>query len=142
MANLSSVTPYATEAQADTINGTDEPWASATSEAKNASLVNATLYIDQKYTCQPITDPVQQNVIEACSVLANADLASPLFQAQDAMKGPLASESVAAGSVSSSKSYNVTPASGKRDPYPEATALLGQNGVCSYSGFGTVSVTR
>jgi hypothetical protein len=141
MAILSSVTPYATIAQADAVNGTDEPWASATDAVKNASLVNATLYINAEYQCT-LTDPVQQNVVEACSVLANIDIDTPLFQVDTTTPGNVSAEAVAAGSVSSSKSYSVNPGSSTKDPFPEVTALLGQAGVCSYGHSGMVSVTR
>jgi len=141
MANLSSVTPYATIAQADAVNGTDEPWQSATDAVKNASLINATLYIDAAYRCV-MTTPVQTNVVEACSVLANIDIDTPLFEVDTTVPGNVSAEAVAAGSVSSSKSYSVNPGASKKDPFPEVTALLGQGGVCSYGNSGIVSVTR
>jgi len=141
MANLSSVTPYATLAQADAVNGTDEPWASSSDDIKNASLVNATLYIDAAYVCV-LTTPTQQNVVEACSLLANIDIATPLFKVDTTVPGNVSAEAVAAGSVSSSKSFSVNPGASKKDPFPEVTALLGQGGVCSYGNSGLVSVTR
>lgn len=141
MANLQSVTPYATLAQADAVNGTDEPWASATDAVKNASLVNATLYIDAAYRCV-LTNPVQTNVVEACSLLANIDIATPLFEVDTTVPGNVSAEAVAAGSVSSSKSFSVNPGPSKKDPFPEVTALLGQGGVCSFGNSGIVSVTR
>jgi len=126
---LSSVTPYATVAEADVILGTVEPWDSATSEEKESALVQGKLYMDATYLCiVPDQANPPEALIEGNSLLANAQLSESLWERQDGL-GPLASVDVAAGSVSSKKSYAVSATGTWKDPFPEVTSLVG--GYCS-----------
>lgn len=144
MATLSSVTPYVTLADANTINGIDTPWSTNGDTAKQAALVNGKMYIDEVYSCSWIeTDPVPQNVQEANALLANYDLAESIFARQD-NKGPITESTVKAGSVATTKKYGASNSGAGGvwlDPFPDVTALLLQGGVCELTkGSGAKAV--
>lgn len=125
---ITSITPYASVSEADVILGSASPWDTASDEEKEAALVNATLYIQDNYSCGIYSTDyeqadVPQNMKEACSIVANEDLISSVFSRQNGL-GTLSEKAVGAGSAKVSKKYAVNKGSVWKDPFPMVTALL------------------
>ena len=145
MAIPTNVTPYATVAEADAlINPNSDAWIGALPDAKLEALQQGRIYIDLYYTCN-ISDPTDQNVKDANILLAEKHVTQNIFGRQTG-KGPLSEETVKAGSVASTKKYAVSSQGSQAwiDPFPEITALLAQDGVCTLSkgGVHTVNLER
>lgn len=128
---ITSVTPYATLAEADTINTGATPWDTATDPDKETALINAKLYMDQNYSCQ-IPDTIPENLKEANSILANEDLTSDIFARQDGV-GIVKEKSVGAGSAKTKTVFAVSNGGTWKDPFQLVTALMSD--ICRLSRF-------
>lgn len=134
---MTGVVAYVTIEEADAILGIASPWIGLTTDQKQAAINQGALYIDANYACIIDLDNIPDTTKEANALLANEHATESLWARQDDAKGPLSSESVSAGSVSSSKTYAVNQGGTWKDPFPGITALLEYNGVCSLDKGGT-----
>jgi len=136
---MSAVTPYVTKGEADVILDGVEPWESSTDDAaKETAVIQAKIYFDQIYKCPDFDSEDPSDIVkEANAILANYNLTQNIFTRQTG-NGPLEESEVKAEGVSVRKRYNSKGMSPWKDPFPDVTALLYQEG-CSIQFGGAIS---
>lgn len=129
--------PYATVAEADVLNSTDNQWIAATTAQKESALKFARRYMDINYSCVTIDmTAIPDDIKLANSILAASHLREPLYNKAPSIEN-LKSKSTSASGVTVSRTYGAKTT--KIDPFVEVTMLLSD--YCALK-IGTISSAR
>ena len=137
--------PYASNLEADGVNSSAE-WVALTEGEKTTALSWGRVYLDAEYTCAiPIDDAAPSDNIKLANALLGDYYARgalyPVGGSVDDSGGrSLTAKTITAGSVSISKSYDVTAGAGVVDQYADVTAIMANEGCALVLGGGIGSI--
>jgi len=132
-------TAYADIATADGYLSDKSDWMTLSDAVKDRHLLNATYFLDGKYSCVWST-PAETEQAYATSLLAYIDSTDGLFTLDETNGSPIVEEEVEAGSVKVKTRYSGNYSNRQLtslDKYPQITAIL--KGYCVLSGTNTLT---